>query len=432
MTAVGLFATLTTISHFTMRTFSPILMIAILARLEWVSLGADWLTLDFTIFILVLLSIVEHFSQRTMLFIESFTKPIASFLVSQSLVVGESRAILEYLSRITLNVDQIGTSGGLTAFGATIPYLESTLASYGVIFLSLIWGAITALGVWWLTTIRGELLETIREFDEDDDLGLQKAINWSEEGWVIGNVVITFAFPIVAIGIFLLTLLGIFLAKKYVERLERKSQVPCPTCREPIHASAITCSECRHPNPNPFKVGWLGQPKVNQPITDLNAHRLQLVGRKRCPECATRLKERRIHQPCPTCFTETFANAQQVEVFLADLNQQLPRIMMISFILGFIPLVGIIPGIIYYRFTLIASLRGYVPRATGCLTRWGVRIMNLFLISFQPVPPIGFFVLPLMCLINFKIYEGIIRRESNKTFGGGGGYSYRETPVAQP
>ena len=405
----GYFYTLIITPYFGSRAFSPVFVTALLARIGWIPLGPFWLTLDITLLVLFGLSVLEFFAthytdseaKEWLAPIEAVVKPSASFLVSSSLVSGDTAAILEH----------IGSTTSIFAY---------------------FWVGITAVGAWYMTIMRNQVMVVLREFDEDDDLGLQQALNWSEEAWVITGVVITFVFPIVAMGMFVMTLLGLFLAKKYAEHLEHKSQVPCPTCSEPIHASAITCSSCRNPNPNPFQVGWLGQSKENQPVTDLNAHRLQLIGRKRCPECATRLKEKSIHQPCPDCFTETFANAEEVEVFLANLNKQLPRIMLISFILGFVPLLGIIPGIIYYRFTLIASLRGYIPRSVGCLTRWGVRIMNLFLISFQPVPPIGFFVLPLMCLINFLIYQGIIKRESNKTFGGGGGYSQREVPVPEP
>jgi hypothetical protein len=47
---------------------------------------------------------------------------------------------------------------------------------------------------------------------------------------VITGVVITFYLPMVAMGMFLLILLGLFLAQKYAQHLEHKSQVACPTC----------------------------------------------------------------------------------------------------------------------------------------------------------------------------------------------------------
>lgn len=429
MTALILLICVTNIPHFAFRTFLPVLAIALIARFGVVSLGTAWLTLDFTIFILLLLSILEHFAPSVLYPIEAFIKSAAGFLVSQSLVTGDSAILLKYIESVFLNLDHIGASGGLTAFG--MPYISSALstfdqmgvggalATFVATFLSFIWAGIIALGVWWLTTIRRGLLDGIRELDEDDDLGLQKIINWTEEGWVIGGVVVTFVFPLVAIGMFLLTLLGLFLTKKYVEHQEQKRKVPCPTCNEPIHACAITCSACRHPNPSPLQANWFGQPKRNQPVTDLNLHRLQLVSRKRCPECATRLKEKSIQQTCPSCLTETFANPQQVSAFLTYLNQQLSRTLVICFFLGFIPILGLIPGVIYYRMSLIASLRGYVPRSTGCLTRWGVRMMNLILIGFQAFPVVGAFVLPLMCLTNFWIYQGIVKGESRKAFGRG-------------
>lgn len=439
--AVMLLACVTNIPNFAFRTFLPVLGVALIARFGGVSLGGAWLTLDFTIFILLLLSLLEHFAPALLYPIERLIKSAAGFLVSQSLVTGDSAILLKYIESVFLNIDHIGASGGLTTFGTTMPYISSTLstfdqlavggalASFVVTFLSFIWAGIIAFAIWWLTTIRRGVLDAIRELDEDDELGLRKIINWSEEGWVIGGVVVSFMFPPIAIGMFLLTLLGLFLAKKYMEHQERKSLVPCPTCNEAIHASAITCFSCRHPNPTPLQVNWLGQPKRNQPVTDLNLHRLQLVGRKRCPECATRLKEKGIQQTCTACLTETFANPQQVSAFLTYLNQQLPKTLVVCFFLSLVPLVGLIPGVIYYRISLISNLRGYIPRSTGCLTQWGVRLMNLILIGFQAFPGVGAFMLPLMCLTNFWIYEGSVKGRSRKAFGRGGWE--RERAVAE-
>lgn len=72
------------------------------------------------------------------------------------------------------------------------------------------------------------------------------------------------------------------------------------------------------------------------------------------------------------------------------------------------------PGIIYYRLSLIASVRRYLPRHVGCLTRWGVRLLNLSLITLQPIPGLGALTLPAMCISNFYIYQAVLLGEAKK------------------
>ncbi len=61
---------------------------------------------------------------------------------------------------------------------------------------------------------------------------------------------------------------------------------------------------------------------------------------------------------------------------------------------------------------MIGSLRGYVPRATGRLSRWLVRLVCLVLILLQPLPVVGALTLPLMCYANFAVYRAALQRQS--------------------
>ncbi|MEE8524980.1 MAG: hypothetical protein V3T72_13680, partial [Thermoanaerobaculia bacterium] len=108
-------------------------------------------------------------------------------------------------------------------------------------------------------------------------------------------------------------------------------------------------------------------------MTDLAAHRLQLLTRKRCSSCGERLKERRLSQSCNACGTRPFTDSRDVEEYLASLRATLPKTLAILLVLSFIPVVGLIPGIIYYRLSLIASLRTYLPRSVGFAGKWLVR-----------------------------------------------------------
>jgi hypothetical protein len=149
------------------------------------------------------------------------------------------------------------------------------------------------------------------------------------------------------------------------------------------------------------------------------AHQLHLISKKRCPVCATRLEKKAISQPCPACGRDTFASAPAVDEYLAMMRQRLPLTTAITFGFGFIPLVGLVPAIVYYRLSLIAGLRAYVPRSIGCLARYGVRLLNMGLIALQAIPFLGMVALPLMVLSNYFIYERILVRERDLAFTAG-------------
>lgn len=321
--------------------------------------------------------------------IEGAIKALVSVVVVFSVVDAQSAALLNTL---------IGGNAGL-----------GPILSFG-------WSLFTTAVSWVVDWVRKEFYIWLDELDEDDDLGLQGILSWLEDGGVIAGVVLATLVPLVAIGLFLLTLLGLYLIRLYFERQERKRMVPCARCRTTIHATAPTCYQCGHRTASPRKVGVFGQ-ATQAPVTNLADHKLKLVARKRCPLCAERLKGKGIRQKCATCGTETFADAPAVDRYLRALRQDLPTVLGITFVLGFVPFLGIIPAVIYFRLSLISSLRGYIPRTAGCLTRWGVRLLNLGLIALQPVPVLGMFLLPLMVLSNYYVYQQVLEREKRRVFG---------------
>lgn len=270
--------------------------------------------------------------------------------------------------------------------------------------------------VWFMTVLRVGILNTITELDEDDDLGIQSLLYWSENAFVVVGFVIFVVLPALSILIFLGTLASLFIVRKYLEHREKKSLVACPHCSTMINPSAPTCYQCGTQQPAPRKVGMFGQP-IKKTATDLDELRFQLTAHKRCHVCATRLPQKSIHQPCPTCNTTTFTDAEELKTYLNRMHKQLPRTLLISLGLSSIPLIGLIPGIVYYRLSIITSLRAYVPRSVGCMTRWGVRLLNMLLVSFQWVPVLGAAIVPAMCLTNYMIYHQVVNRESQKTFG---------------
>ena len=81
-----------------------------------------------------------------------------------------------------------------------------------------------------------------------------------------------------------------------------------------------------------------------------------------------------------------------------------------------IPLLGVIPGVIYYRLSIITGLRGYTPPLRGCLLRIFVRIVDWMLILLQPIPILGALIIPTMCLMSFWIYRASLRGRAESDF----------------
>ena len=79
------------------------------------------------------------------------------------------------------------------------------------------------------------------------------------------------------------------------------------------------------------------------------------------------------------------------------------------------PLLGLIPGIVYYRLSLLGGLRRYLPTGASIVTRWTVRLLNLVLIALQWIPFVGAAMLPLLCITNFALYRRALRRAGKRT-----------------
>ncbi|MDY7092443.1 MAG: hypothetical protein SX243_05640 [Acidobacteriota bacterium] len=272
------------------------------------------------------------------------------------------------------------------------------------------WALSAGATVWFLATLRNAIYGFLMEMDEDDDLGLQKLLSWMEDGIGFVGVLFVVILPMAALAVTGVTVLGLYLLRKYLEHREEKQKVPCPTCASPNSPCGIHCAQCNQPRTEVRQVGWMGT--VRQAVaTDLEAHRFQLRAQKRCHHCGERLRGRQLDLQCQLCHSPCFAHRGELEAYVQCLQGTLPRALLILLVLGAIPLVGLIPGILYYRLSLISSLRRYLPRSTRFFSRWLVRGINLVLICLQPVPFFGAFTLPLLCLSNFWIYRHFLLRE---------------------
>lgn len=271
------------------------------------------------------------------------------------------------------------------------------------------WAALVAGLTFILASVRNGVYGFLIDLDEGDDLGLQKLLSWLEDGIGFLGVLFVVILPVVAVVVTGLTLLGLFLLQRMLELRERRQWQACHRCEKEQPPCGLVCARCGATNPRPLQVGWLGTIRRQQ-ASDRVRHRLDLLSGKRCRRCGHRLRGRSFDIICQECGTIPFESEADLQDYLACIQSKLPKVLGVLLLLSAVPVVGLIPGVIYYRLTLISSLRHYIPHSSRFFGRWMARILSLLLVVVQPIPFLGALSLPLMALANFWLYRRLLLR----------------------
>ncbi len=314
---------------------------------------------------------------------------------------GEARALLDEIDGVVKAV--VSALVAFTVIDADTARTIESIQKAGV-SLDSVWAVLVGGATFAVAGLRAGAVRWVTDLDEGDDLGLVSLFAWAESTWAVIGILFLLVFPVVALALAGLTVLGIAWARRRAARLEERAKTPCAACGTPVLPHASACPACGRERDAPRAVGVLGQP-LERPAPDRERHQLELVSRKRCPRCATRLSKRAVRQTCPACRRVTFANAAELERYLRLIRRRLPRALLVSFLLGAIPLLGVIPGVLYYRLNLVSGLRGYLPPLRGFTARWLARLMQVGLLALQPIPLLGAVALPLLCWSTYAVYR---------------------------
>ena len=263
-------------------------------------------------------------------------------------------------------------------------------------------------GTFLASRARGAVLGPLTEADEDDDLGLRGLLRWVGDLWGGLGPVALILFPLITLALFGVAVLGLVLIEREVEARRERARVPCAHCGRPIYPSAPACPNCHVPVKAPRDVGLLGQPRDSP--ADVAALPYRLVAVKRCPACATRFDRRAVKQLCGACGHRLMDDPRFAHEYIAAIDRRVPAVLVACLLLGLIPLLGVIPGVIWYRLTIVAPFRRYIPPGRGFLLRWGVRLAVVVLVAFQWVPVAGGLAVPAMALIHYAAYRTAYRK----------------------
>lgn len=265
-----------------------------------------------------------------------------------------------------------------------------------------------------MAKMRNAAMGLLIEADPDDDARVQGLIAWAEDIWAFFGVFIFVLFPVLMLVLVALVLGTLWLIQKRAEAKEANAKIACPNCESMNWGCAPSCYSCRQPMPSPRAVGFFGTTLRKKPAPPGEAHTHRLAEKRRCPRCGDRLSSRQIHQSCDACGAVMFDRPDEGPDYLNRVGARVPMVLLVSAAFSLIPIVGLIPGIVYYRLALVAPLRRYLPLGKGMVAKIFLKIVFFLLIWLQVVPFVGVLAVPLMALLSYGLYRGLFTAELNK------------------
>lgn len=373
-----------TIPLFSMRTFFPAFLTALffthpelfpgIGDVSQVEETGTFLAQNWLLITLGILSVLEFISDKNSdikVFLreaEPYIKPI-SYLAIQFFVLSDSS--IEAL-------DQINYAG----FN---PWIILAVAGSG--------------GVYYLAKIRKKFLEFLMNIDEDDDLFIGKIISWVEDSLVLfGFILLVWA------GVFMIILYGIIigillLIRKQNEKRLENQKVECPNCKAKIHAFAPACHICNFEQEKVNEIGVLGQKKQNF-VSDIFKHKLNLLGQRRCSNCASKLEYSKLPQTCEACNTQVFEDPTEVD-FVQNMDKKFYRILFLSVFIGFIPIIGFVVSASLTGIHLLSPYRRYISKGGGFFSKILIRLITIVL--FICGVGFGFIAAPVYATIRYYV-----------------------------
>lgn len=340
---------------------------------------ATWFTSNTCLIVLGALALFEFAAQRNhdartiLAEIDHWAKPVMGAITAFGLLSADDAA----------TVDQINTQHA----GMTTP----------------VFAMLAAGGTYAVARARNEVHRLLHDADSENATGVHGIIAWAEDAYAAMGMVLVVLFPIVVAALIGLSIGIVFLLQRRAHAREEASRVACDACSTLMYRSAPRCPSCKAANARVCAINWLGV-ATNEPA-DMARQPIALLCKRRCPVCASRLPGRTPRQTCSACSTPAFADAAAVAEYDAAIGSRLVPTLGLCALLGLVPVLGLIVGVLYYRINLVSPYRAYIPPGRGILLRWGLRLLFFVLIIFQIVPIVGAITVPLMALLNYAVYR---------------------------
>ena len=303
---------------------------------------------------------------------------------------------------------------GLTTLGimntADAEFAENVLQQAG--FLETLPAILSAAVTYVGAQLRGGVLGVLTEADPDDAVNIRGFVSWIEDFIGVVGVWYLFYAPLVA-WLFVLGFFGtLHLLRKYHEGKLEEAKIPCTSCGERIHSFATGCHHCGTAVESPNILGFLGGIKEEK-AESTEDQQLRLMRLKRSPLSGERFEGKGVTLKCEVDGEVAFSDQKLTEAYIGSVAEKLPRVLLISAILGIVPVLGLVAGVVYYRLRLVAPFRRYLTFGQSFLTKWLLRLILIALAVLQ-VSFGGIVAVPLMALLNFLFYRSAFKKALRK------------------
>ena len=394
MSVAQIVTILGSIPLFSMRTFLPAFLAAIfLTYPEYFPGMGDiappsegtFITRDWVLVVLGILSILEIIGDKSadirnlVKNAETYLKPLIFLVINLSLLDEASVEVLEEMQWAAFD-------------------LKWVLLGFGMLM------------VHWLASLRRDFISFLEDIDEDDNFYMGRIGSWMEDSLVIFGF-----FLLVWAGIVMVTVYGLAIAifvvlqKRYARKLE-KQKTPCPSCGNLNLPFAVNCYHCKALQPNIHKIGIFGQRK-SALVEDVRQHQLKLLSHRKCPSCGSKLESPAIHQKCNSCGNLIFQDPG-VNDYLKYQDRKFYKIGGLSFILGFIPVVGFVISAVMANVYLFSPYRRYLPKGTSFFTKLWIKFLTI--VFFLLGVALGFIAAPIYIILRYFVWKKKFRARAER------------------
>ncbi|MDT0686041.1 DUF4126 domain-containing protein [Autumnicola psychrophila] len=395
MSIVQIITIIGSIPLFSLRTFLPAFLTALLLSYPEYFPGLEdvppvpedaFISRNWVLFVLGSLSLLEIIGDKStevrnlLKNLETYLKPISFLAINLSLLDESSVDVLQ----------------------------EVQWAAFDPLWILLAFGA---LFVHWLATLRKDFLDFLENIDEDDNLFIGKITSWIEDSLVLFGFLLLIWTGILMVILYATAItFFVFMRKRYNKKLE-KQKLKCPACGESNLPFAVKCINCKELQPKIYAVGIFGQKKKNL-IYNVQKHQLNLISHRKCTDCGNKLESTRLFQNCHFCGNAHF-QSPTVKEFIKSQDKRFYKIAGLSFLLGFVPVIGFLTSAVMANIYLFSPYRRYIPKGTSFFTKVFIKFITFlfFIIGIA----LGFIAAPVYIVIRYYIWKKKFTSRASKS-----------------
>ena len=325
---------------------------------------------------------------------ETYFKPLYAFVFS--VVAGAPVAEAVPVAAQVVMDPAVAESVTVTAPPPSVP-------EEGLPYLAWIWtvaaSGAAGFGTWLLCRFRVRVAGALRAVDPDDTFRLHTLARCAEETTWVAVLLAALLVPAVAVVLVVLGALGALAARGAVAVWERRHGHPCPSCGAYAGDAALVCPACGEDQPRPYRaVGFFGVASRRavdpEDTVEVLAHHRALLAVRRCPVCASPLKDGFV---CARCGAEVWERGVSRADFVAMLDRRVIVILAVSAGACVVPVAGFVAGAVAMNVFCLNVLRLYEGRLGRLLGRVLFRIVRMSAVVaavlLSAVPGIGLLLL---------------------------------------